>query len=87
MTLIVILIALISSGLIAIVIKVSQKHFANQIDIQGSITGQIEEIFGAQEVIRSLNYEKCTKKEFNRMLINGTNMIGNLNSFQHLMIQ
>lgn len=66
MTLIVILIALISSGVIAIVIKVSQKHFANQIDIQGSITGQIEEIFGAQEVIRSLNYEECTKKEFNR---------------------
>ncbi len=66
MTLIVILIALISSGLIAIVIKVSQKYFAKQSDIQGSTTGQIEEIFGAQEVIRLLNYEECTKKEFNR---------------------
>lgn len=66
MTLIVILIALISSGLIAIVIKVSQKYFAKQMDIQGSTTGQIEEIFGAQEVIRSLNYEECTKKEFSR---------------------
>lgn len=66
MTFAIIIIALISSGLINIVIKVSQKYFAKQMEIQGSTTGQIEEILSGQEVIRSLNHEEGTKEEFNQ---------------------
>lgn len=66
LTLTIILLTLISSGLIGIAIKISQKYFAKQMDIQGSVTGQIEEIFSAQEVIRSLNYEENAKNEFNQ---------------------
>ena len=65
MTLAIIIVVLFSSTIIAILLKLSQRHFDKQILIQGTTTGQIEEIFSSHEVIRSLNYEKHAIKEFN----------------------
>ena len=65
LTLAVVAIVLLSSGLIALLIKFSQRYFTKQMSIQGSTTGEIEEIFSNQEVIRSLNYETRAIDEFN----------------------
>ena len=65
LTLAIVAVVLLSSALIGIVIKFSQKYFNKQMFIQGSTSGQIEEIFSSQEVIRTLNYENRAIDDFN----------------------
>lgn len=65
LTFAIVCVVLLSSALIGIVIKFSQKYFTKQMFIQGSTTGEIEEIFSSQEVVRTLNYEKRAIDEFN----------------------
>lgn len=65
LTVAIVAVVLLSSMIIAIVIKFSQKYFEKQLYIQGSTMGQIEEIFSSQEVIRTLNYENSATEKFN----------------------
>ena len=65
LTIAIVVVVLCSCGLIAIVVKISQKYFNKQIGIMGATTGMIEEMFSGQEVIRSLNYEERAIEEFN----------------------
>lgn len=65
LTLAIVAVVLLSSALIAIVVKFSQKYFEKQLFIQGNTSGQIEEIFSSQEVIRTLNYENRAIDDFN----------------------
>ena len=65
LTLAIVAIVLLSSGLIASLIKFSQRYFTKQMNIQGRTVGEIEEIFSNQEVIRSLNYETRAIDAFN----------------------
>ncbi|MBQ2652768.1 MAG: ABC transporter ATP-binding protein [Methanobrevibacter sp.] len=58
-------VVLLSSALIAIVSKFSQKYFTKRLYAQGGTTGQIEEIFSSQEVIRTINYENQITADFN----------------------
>ena len=55
LTLAIVAVVLLSSALIGVVVKFSQKYFEKQLFIQGNTSGQIEEIFSSQEVIRTLN--------------------------------
>lgn len=64
MSLAIVLVVLMTSGFIAGLVKFSQKYFKRQIIIQSDTTGQIEEIFSSQEVVRSLNYEDEAMEEF-----------------------
>ena len=65
LTFVIVCVVLLTSALIAIIVKFSQKYFNKQLFIQGSTSGQIEEIFSSQEVIRTLNYENRAIGEFN----------------------
>ena len=65
LTIAIVVVVLCSCGLIALVVKISQKYFNKQIGIMGATTGMIEEMFSGQEVIRSLNYEERAIEEFN----------------------
>ena len=64
MTAAVILVVLLTSAIISILLKVSQRYFNKQIAIQGVTLGQIEEIVSGQEVVRSLNYEEQALEDF-----------------------
>ncbi|MBR6023540.1 MAG: ABC transporter ATP-binding protein [Methanobrevibacter sp.] len=65
LTLAIICIVLLSSALIGVIIRFSQKYFKKQMFIQGSTAGQIEEIISSQELVRTLNYENQAIDEFN----------------------
>ena len=63
LTLAIVGVVLLSSALIAIISKISQKYFT--LYSKGGIYNQIEEIFSHHEIIRTLNYENHTISEFN----------------------
>ena len=65
LTFAIICIILLSSVLIGVVIRFSQKYFKKQMFIQGNTAGQIEEIISSQELVRTLNYENQAIDEFN----------------------
>ena len=54
----------LSVGLMALVVKMSQKHFRTQQSALGEINGQIEENFAGQLVIKAFNKEKDITKTF-----------------------
>lgn len=56
----------ISAGLMALVIKKSQKYFIAQQKYLGEVNGQVEEIYGGQNVVKAFNKEKDAEKEFDR---------------------
>lgn len=64
MTLIVLIILPVSVILIAVVVKVSQKHFKAQQKYLGKIDGQIEEVFSGQNVVKAFNREGIVIDEF-----------------------
>lgn len=66
MSLIVVLVVLLTSGIISMLLKFSQRYFNKQIAIQADTTGQIEEIYSGHEVVRSFNYEEQALEEFIR---------------------
>ena len=54
----------LSAGLMAMVVKMSQKHFRTQQKSLGEINGQIEENFAGQLVIKAFNKEDDITKTF-----------------------
>ncbi len=66
MTLIALVILPVSSILIGIVIKFSQKHFVTQQTYLGKINGQIEETFSGHNIIKAFNREETSLQEFSQ---------------------
>ena len=64
MTLIALVILPISSILIGIVMKFSQKYFVAQQTYLGKINGQIEETFSGHNIIKAFNREEASLEEF-----------------------
>ena len=66
MTLITIIILPISVALVAIVVKISQKHFFAQQKYLGEIDGQIEETFTGHNIVRAFNREQQELEDFKK---------------------
>lgn len=66
MTLIAVLMLPLSVFLISTMVRFSQKYFKMQQVYLGHINGQVEEIYGGQQVIRAFNKEKDTVDTFCR---------------------
>lgn len=64
MAIIVVLVVLLTSGIISMLLKFSQRHYHKQIAAQADTIGQVEEIYAGQEVVRSFNYEEQALEEF-----------------------
>ncbi|MGI6721219.1 MAG: ABC transporter ATP-binding protein [Anaerovoracaceae bacterium] len=64
MTVIALIILPISAGLMALIVRFSQKHFATQQSYLGHINGQVEENFAGQMVIKAFNREKKVIENF-----------------------
>ena len=57
MTIIALVILPVSAGLIAFMVKKSQKYFKTQQEYLGHINGQVEEIYGGHNIIKAYNKE------------------------------
>ncbi|MBQ9045968.1 MAG: ABC transporter ATP-binding protein [Oscillospiraceae bacterium] len=66
MTLITLIILPVSVALVAIVVKISQKHFYAQQHHLGEIDGQIEETFTGHNIVKAFNREERELEEFRR---------------------
>lgn len=66
MTLIALLILPVSMGLISVIVKHSQKHFRNQQEYLGHVNGQVEEVYGGQNIVRVFNKEDDEILEFDK---------------------
>lgn len=66
MTLIAVVMLPISGGLIALVMKKSQKFFFTQQEYLGKINGQVEETFSGQNVIKAFNREETVLEDFKK---------------------
>lgn len=64
MTLIAFFILPISAGLIALVVKISQKYFIAQQRYLGDVNGQVEEVYSGHSVVKAFNREEAMLKEF-----------------------
>jgi len=64
MTGIVFIILPVSVALLAVVMKISQKHFKRQQDYLGLINGQVEESIGGLAILKLFNHEERSKLEF-----------------------
>ncbi|MCM1040170.1 MAG: ABC transporter ATP-binding protein/permease [Ruminococcus sp.] len=64
MTLIALVILPISGTLIGVVVKFSQKYFVAQQSYLGKINGQVEEVYGGQNIVKAFNREEEVLKEF-----------------------
>lgn len=64
MTLIAVAILPVSAGLVAIVVKRSQKYFRMQQDTLGVINGQVEETFSGHEVVKAFCREDLAVRRF-----------------------
>lgn len=64
MTLIALVILPISALLISFIVKYSQKYFTTQQSFLGKINGQIEEVYGGQNVVKAFNREETVLNEF-----------------------
>ena len=58
MTIIALVILPVSAGLIAFMVKKSQKYFKTQQEYLGHINGQVEEIYGGHNIIKAYNKEE-----------------------------
>ncbi len=66
MTLIALIILPISTTLIMLVVKKSQKYFKQQQEYLGHVNGQVEEIYGGYLVIKAFNREEKALEDFER---------------------
>ncbi|MDR0222238.1 MAG: ABC transporter ATP-binding protein/permease [Oscillospiraceae bacterium] len=66
MTLVALIIVPVSLILISVTVKISQKHFKNQQEYLGHVNGQIEEVFGAQNIVRAFNAEERVMEQFDK---------------------
>ena len=66
MTLIALVILPISTTLILLVVKKSQKYFKQQQEYLGHVNGQVEEVYGGHLVIKAFNREEKSLEAFQR---------------------
>ncbi|MCM1298489.1 MAG: ABC transporter ATP-binding protein/permease [Firmicutes bacterium] len=66
MTVITLAILPVSMLLVSVVVKKSQPHFKRQQEYLGHVNGQIEEVFGAQNIVRAFNAEEKTVEGFKK---------------------
>ena len=66
MTLIALVILPISTTLILLVVKKSQKYFKQQQEYLGHVNGQVEEVYGGHLVIKAFNREQKSLEDFQR---------------------
>ncbi len=66
MTLIALAVLPISIILIAIIFKISQKHFRNQQDYLGHVNGQVEETIGGVNIVQAFNTVDKNVEEFEK---------------------
>lgn len=66
MTLITLLVVPVSLVFVSAIVKKSQKHFKNQQEYLGHVNGQIEEVFGGQNVVRAYNAEQKVTEAFEK---------------------
>lgn len=66
MTVITLAILPVSLLLVSAVVKKSQPHFKKQQEYLGHVNGQIEEVFGAQNIVRAFNAEEKTIESFKK---------------------
>ncbi len=64
MTLIAVLIVPLSFGTMALIIRASQKYFAQRQDFLGHVNGHVEEMFGAHLIIKAFNGERKSIARF-----------------------
>ena len=64
LTLVSLLIVPLSGVLAAFTVKKSQKYFKTQQEYLGRINGQVEEVYGGQNVVRVFNHEEQVIREF-----------------------
>lgn len=64
MTLAALIVIPISGGLIALVVKKSQKYFETQQEYLGYVNGQIEEVYSAHNVMKAFNAEEREVNKF-----------------------
>ena len=67
MTLASLIVIPVSVGLIAVVVKKSQKYFKTQQEYLGYVNGQVEELYGGHTVVQAFNREEESIKEFNKI--------------------
>ena len=66
LTVIALLILPISTVLVMLVVKKSQKYFKQQQEYLGHVNGQVEEVYGGHLVIKAFNREERSLEEFER---------------------
>lgn len=64
MTLVAFIILPVSFGLVSLIIRHSQKYFQAQQDHLGEINGQVEEIYGGQNVVKAFNNQEGVQNNF-----------------------
>lgn len=67
MTVATILMLPISGVLIAVVVKKSQKFFKSQQEYLGHVNGQVEEVYGGQNIVKAFNGEEEAIREFDKL--------------------
>ena len=67
MAVVALLILPISMGCISMIVKHSQKYFRSQQEYLGHVNGQVEEVYGGQNIVKAFNNEKGVTDEFNQM--------------------
>jgi len=67
MTLAALIILPLSTGLISVVIKRSQKYFKKQQEFLGHVNGHVEEIYGGHIIMKAFNGEGKAVDEFDRL--------------------
>ena len=66
MTLIALVILPVSTALVMIVVKHSQRYFRDQQRFLGDINGQVEEVYSGYQVVKAFNREDAVMEEFHR---------------------
>jgi len=54
----------VSMGIIALIVRFSQKYFREQQDYLGHVNGHVEEMYGGHVVMKAFNYEERSVKKF-----------------------
>jgi len=64
MTLVALTIIPLSGGVVMLIVRQSQKYFAQQQEYLGHVNGHVEEMFGGHEVMKAFNGEKDSVEKF-----------------------
>ncbi|MDR3364469.1 MAG: ABC transporter ATP-binding protein, partial [Clostridiales Family XIII bacterium] len=65
MTLIALVMLPVSIGIIAVIMKFSQKHFFRQQEYLGKVNGQVEEDVSGHNIVKLFSHEEASTREFN----------------------